>query len=410
MSTVSSGSSSELRRANLRHLLALIREHGPLSRGELRDLGNLSKPTVQAVVEELLRADLVLDAPGNGSGARQAGPPPRQIRFNSNHALVVGVDVGAAKMLAILSDLDGRELATARCATPHNATEVRLHQTVRTLIDECLDEVGVGRGRIGVVTVGTTGVVDPETGVVSVAPQLPGWQGRPVSSALQDYLGLPVIVENEAQLAMLGESWRGVAQGVPNAVFVQMGVGVGMGILIDGEIYRGAGGAAGEIGYLPIGDPTPPGREGPFEATIGSEALARRLEADLLGRGSSNTSDVSAVTARDLFSQAEHDSDARAAVDAMLATLAQGLVTVSVVLSPELVVLGGGLAASLGPYIEQLEAHLRERVPAPPSVTRSMLGDSAVAVGAIRRGIRFVERSVFDALTQPAPQNQEATA
>jgi predicted NBD/HSP70 family sugar kinase len=408
MSTVSSGTSSELRRANLRHLLTLIREHGPLSRGELRDLGNLSKPTVQAVVDELLRADLVLDAPGSGSGTRQAGPPPRQIRFNSNHALVAGVDVGAAKMLAMVSDLDGRILATARCSTPQSSTGARLDQTVRTLIDECLDEVGVGRGRLGVVTVGTTGVVDPATGVVSVAPQLPGWQDRSVSTILQEYLGLPVIVENEAHLAMLGESWRGTAQGVANAAFVQMGVGVGMGILIDGEIYRGAGGAAGEIGYLPIGDPTPPGREGPFEATIGSEALARHLEA---GVGAGRSGDLpGTVTARDLFTQAQHDAGARSAVEAMLATLAQGLVAVSVVLSPELVVLGGGLAASLGPYVEQLEAHLRDRVPIPPRVRRSMLGDSAVAIGAIRRGIRVVEQSLFEALTQPALQGQEVNA
>jgi predicted NBD/HSP70 family sugar kinase len=410
MSTVSSGTSSELRRANLRHLLTLIREHGPLSRGELRALGNLSKPTVQAVVEELLRADLVLDAPGNAGAARQAGPPPRQIRFNANHSLVVGVDVGAAKMLALLSDLDGRVLATARCSTPQNASGARLDQTVRTLIDECLDEVGVGRGRLGVVTVGTTGVVHPSTGAVSVAPQLPGWQGRSVASVLQDYLGLPVLVENEAHLAMLGESWRGTAQGVANAAFVQMGVGVGMGILIDGEIYRGAGGAAGEIGYLPIGDPTPPGREGQFEATIGSEALTRHLRPGAHAGAIGDVPSSRTPTARDLFALAEHDAEARSAIEAMLANLARGLVAVSVVLSPELVVLGGGLAASLGPYVERLEAHLSDRVPVPPTVKRSVLGDSAVAIGAIRRGILTVEQSVFDALAQPAPQSQEVSA
>jgi predicted NBD/HSP70 family sugar kinase len=410
MSAVSSGTSSELRRANLRHLLALIREHGPLSRSELRELGNLSKPTVQAVVEELLRADLVLDAPGIGGPARQAGPPPRQIRFNSNHSLVVGVDVGAAKMLALLSDLDGRVLATARCSTPQNSPGARLDHTVRTLIDQCLDEVGVGRGRLGVVTVGTTGVVNPATGAVSTAPQLPGWQGRFVASILQDYLGLPVIVENEAHLAMLGESWRGTAQGVANATFVQMGVGVGMGILIDGEIYRGAGGAAGEIGYLPIGDPTPPGREGQFESTIGSEALARHYPRGTPGGADSDVSKSRAVDARDVFAMADHDADARATVDAMLADLARGLVAVSVVLSPELVVLGGGLSASLGPYVERLQAHLKERVQVPPAVKRSVLGDSAVAIGAIRRGILFVEQSLFDSLAQPASQTQEVSA
>ena len=398
MSILESGSSSELRRANTRHLLGLIREHGPISRSDLRDLGHLSKPTVQAIIENLLRADLVLESNETGvaTGSRR-GPAPRRVRFNSNHALVVGVDVGAAKMLAVLSNLDGEVLNTSRIPTPLNATGRRLDQAVKVLIDECLEQAGIGRGRLAVVTVGTTGLVDRDTGSVTFAPQLPGWQGRAVGPALEEALGVPVLIESEAHLAMLGESWRGAALGATNAVFVQLGVGIGMGVLIGGEIYRGASGAAGEIGYLPIGHVQPRGPEGVFEATIGSEALTRHLEA-------TSSSAAVELSPADLFKHAEEDEESRAIVESMLGYLSTGLISVSAVLNPELIVLGGGLAASLGPYVDRLEQELATKVLKPPRVERSVLGDTAVAIGAIKRGILYVERGLFDRNGQQIPE------
>jgi predicted NBD/HSP70 family sugar kinase len=390
VSTPGSGSSSELRRANTRHLLGLIREHGPISRSDLRDLGNLSKPTVQAIIEDLLRADLVLESNESGpdSGSRR-GPAPRRVRFNANHALVVGVDVGAAKMLVVLSNLDGEVLQTGRIPTPANATGRRLDQAVKVLIDECLEQAGIGRGRLAVVTVGTTGLVDRDTGSVTFSPQLPGWQGRAVAPALEQALGVPVLIESEAHLAMLGESWRGVATDVADAVFVQLGVGIGMGVLIGGEIYRGASGAAGEIGYLPIGDARPEGPEGMFEATIGSQAITRHLQG-------TPPSGSAALNPADVFSHAADDAESRAVVENMLGYLATGLVSISAVLNPELIVVGGGLAASLGPYVKRLQRELDTKVLNPPRVELSQLGDTAVAVGAIRRGVTYVERGLFD--------------
>lgn len=394
MNTLESGSSSELRRANTRHLLGLIREHGRISRSELRDLGNLSKPTVQAIIEDLLRTDLILESneTTTEAGSRR-GPVPRRVRFNANHALVVGVDVGAAKMLAILSNLDGEVLKTACIPTPVNATGKRLDQAVKVLIDDCLEQAGIGRGRLAVVTVGTTGLVDRDTGSVTFSPQLPGWQGHAIGPELEEALGVPVLVESEAHLAMLGESWQGIAAGAMNAVFVQLGVGIGMGVLIEGEIYRGASGAAGEIGYLPIGGARPQGSEGIFEATIGSRALTRHLE-----EGSPRAAIESSPL--DVFQHAEENAESRAVIESMLGHLATGLVSVSAVLNPELIVLGGGMAASLGPYIDRLEQQLAAQVLMPPRVERSVLGDTAVAIGAIKRGVSYVEQRLFDRVQQ----------
>lgn len=382
-----SGTSAELRKVNVQRVLKVIRDRGPISRRELGELVGLSKPTVISVIEDLLRVDLVLESnEGMAASKSTRGPAPRLVRFNANHALVAGVDVGAAKILVLLSNLDGEVLAKARCRTSPDATGRWLDQTIKVLIDNCLEQAGVGRGRLAIVTVGTTGVVDRESGSVEFAPQLPGWQGRAVRTALEKSLGLPVLIENEAHLAMLGEYWRGVAVGATEAAFVQMGIGVGMGILIGGEIYRGAVGAAGEIGYLPIGDAQPGQGPGAFETAVGSKAFSRGLL----------RSDSPAIEPDQISSNAEEDEGAKSAIQTILGHLAAGLASISVILNPELIVLGGGLSSYLAPYVAELQESLKDHIPSPPRIELSALADSAVAVGAIKRGISFIEDRLFD--------------
>jgi predicted NBD/HSP70 family sugar kinase len=396
-----------VRRSNVQYILGLVRKHGPVSRRDLGSLADLSKPTVQAAVEELLRADLVLEASGGAeTGKRRSGPTPRLVRFNANHALVVGVDVGGAKMLALLSNLDGEVITTSRCATPTEASGRRLDKAVKTLIDDCLAQAGVGRGRLAVATVGTAGVVDRETSAVTLAPNLPGWENRTIRPSLEAALKVPVLVESEAHLAMLGESWAGVASEVKNAVFIQLGVGVGMGILIDGEIYRGAWGAAGEIGYLPIGPMRAPIDErlpdganlgaGRFESAVGSTAFARQATKERTSPASvaSDRTDRQAaeyLSAAEIFALSDENEWARSVVQEALGHLTTGLVSVASILNPELVVLGGGLAPSYAPYLPALQHQLNLQVPIGPDLKLSALADNAVAVGAIRRGIAFVE-------------------
>lgn len=398
MDSTTASTPAALRRSNVAHLLRIIRQHGPVSRAELAKLSELSKPTVRVGVEELLRGDLVVESSGAPNPLpTKPGPAPRLLRFNAGHEFVVGIDVGAAKMLAVLSDLDGQTLALCRRATPSNASGRKLDQAVKGLLDKCFAQAGLGRGRLTAASIGTTGVVDRETGTVTFAPQLPGWQGRAVRPALEDVFGVPVMLENEAHLAMLGESWRGVAAGIKDAVHIQFGVGVGMGILIGGEIYRGAKGAAGEIGYLPIGDAvaTDTGGPGPFETTVGSLAISRHMaQARAVTHAARST-----LSAAEVFARANAgDTAAKAAVSGVLSYLASGLASVSAVLNPELIVLGGGLAPSLEPFAGDLAKELSRRVPASPRVELSALGDSAVAIGAVKRAVSFAEQSLFEAI------------
>ena len=135
---------------------------------------------------------------------------------------------------------------------------------------------GVDRSSLQAVGVGTPGVVDPVSGRVTLAPQLGGWEGIRLASRLEPAFPCSVLVDNEVHLSVLAERWRGSAQGIDDALYVQIGVGIGGGVLIGGDLYRGAGGAAGEIGYLPIfDDDAERDGLGPFEHAAGGTAFAR---------------------------------------------------------------------------------------------------------------------------------------
>ena len=273
------GSPRLLRRINSAAVLRAIRAGAPISRSELARATGLSKPTVNGAVELLLESGYLTErVAAVDDRTRRPGPRARLLSFRGDSGHVLGIDIGANKVLAVVADLTGEVLGTVR-----RLTGARERQTANAILDlvgaatdDALATAGVDRSTLRAVGVGTPGVVDPVSGRVTLAPQLGGWEGIRLASRLQPAFPCSVLVDNEVHLSVLGERWRGSAQGIDDALYVQVGVGIGGGVLIGGDVYRGAGGAAGEIGYLPIFDDDG-GRDGlgPFEHAAGGTAFAR---------------------------------------------------------------------------------------------------------------------------------------
>jgi predicted NBD/HSP70 family sugar kinase len=376
-----------------------------MPRSEVVQLSRISKPTVNEVVEMLLSDGLIMEAvDGSAVRPRRPGPRARLLRFNSRRWLVVGVDVEASRVLAMLSDLDGTVLGTSRRPTPQSGQPDDVLRAVRQTVRDAVAEGEVGWESVKAVVVGTPGIVDRDAGTVRLVPQLPGWEGRPVTRLLSDALATPVRVEHDVHLAVTGESWRGVAAGSRSVVYVQIDVGVGMGFLIDGAIYAGADGAAGEVGYLPVARALPradgPAGLGPFEAAVGATAftrLARDAIATGAGEGIKQQSGEGDITTADVLAAAgAGDPAASGIVATILDDLAAGLACIAAVVNPEIIVLGGEVGARLGDYVSRLQDQLNAAVPAPPRVHITSLQDQAIALGAVRRGIESVEAQIFD--------------
>ena len=375
------GSPGLLRRLNSAAVLHAVRADGPVSRSELARATGLSKPTVNAAVELLLEQGYVSEDGEAASG--RPGRRPRLLRFASGLGHVLGIDIGANKVLVLVADLGGEVLATGRRRSEPDA----LLELVEEAAAEALLAAGVGPESLKAVGVGTPGVVDPVSGRVTLAPQLPGWEGLELGARLEPSFACPVLVDNEVRLSLLAERWRGAAQEIDDAFFVQIGIGIGGGVLFGGEVYRGASGAAGEIGYLPLFDDEPSDGLGPFEHAAGGSAFARLAQ----------RAGLAAVDAETVFAAAAAgDAVATQVLETLLDRLARGIAAAIVVLNPATVIVGGGISRAGEQLRGPLERRIRALVPVAPRVILSQLGDEAVALGGVRLALHEVEQSLFD--------------
>lgn len=406
------GSPRLLRRINSAAVLRAIRAGAPISRSELARATGLSKPTVNGAVELLLQSGYLTErVAAVDDRTRRPGPRARLLSFRGDSGHVLGIDIGANKVLAVVADLTGEVLGTVR-----RLTGARERQTANAILDlvgaatdDALATAGVDRSTLRAVGVGTPGVVDPVSGRVTLAPQLGGWEGIRLASRLQPAFPCSVLVDNEVHLSVLGERWRGSAQGIDDALYVQVGVGIGGGVLIGGDVYRGAGGSAGEIGYLPIFDDDG-GRDGlgPFEHAAGGTAFAR-LGRRAAAAGESPAllelagGDLDAIDAEVVFAAAARsDEAAKRIVDELLQRLARGIASAVTILNPSTVIVGGGVSRAGERLREPLERLIADLVPVPPRVVLSSLGDESVALGAARLALQAVEERLFNVAASEA--------
>jgi predicted NBD/HSP70 family sugar kinase len=394
------GSPGLLRRLNSAAVLHAVREDGPASRAAIARATGLSKPTVNAAVELLLEQGYLTEdhelASPSGPGRR-----PRLLRFASGLGHVLGIDIGANKVLVLAADLAGQVLASERRKTGARKPTALL-ALVEDAAADALEAAGIPAGSLKAVGVGTPGVVDPVSGRVTLAPQLAGWEGIELGARLEPAFGCPVVVDNEVRLSLLAERWRGAAQEIDDAFFVQIGIGIGGGVLFGGEVYRGAGGAAGEIGYLPLFDGEEPSDGlGPFEHAAGGTAFARLARRAADGRTTALVElaggDPAAIDAETVFAAAAAgDAVASEVLDDLLDRLARGIAAAIVVLDPATVIVGGGISRAGERLRAPLEEKIHALVPVSPRVILSQLGDEAVALGGVRLALQTVEHALFD--------------
>jgi glucokinase-like ROK family protein len=376
-----SASASLMRKLNRSMILDLVRERSPIARSEISRSLNISMPTVMRIIDELLAEDLV-----RYSGDRQAsgGRPRSLLEFNQEGYAVVGVDLGGTKMYGTVADLGGNILDEIYIPSKQGDPEENLER-VSNLIGELLERPRPAGQRVKGIGVGAPGVTLFEQGVVTWAPSL-GWRNLPLRDILSERFGYPVVVENDVNLAALGEYGFGSARGAASLVCLAVGTGIGSGIVIDRKIYRGFHQTAGEIGYLPPGIGYLGQRyehygalEGIASGT-GIEQRARQLfeqEGRLLPGENS-------LSAEKVFEAARlGEAWAKKLVDETVDYLSLALAAVIAIVDPEVIVLGGGVARSADILIEPIMRRLEGVLPAMPVIVQSTLGYRAAVMGAI---------------------------
>ncbi|NUR89141.1 MAG: ROK family transcriptional regulator [Nonomuraea sp.] len=374
-----------LRVLNERRLLDQLHDHGPASRADLAKITGLSKPTVSAALAGL-EEDGLVHLVGEVSG--RPGPVTSLYDMNAASAHVAGIDIGRDWIRVAVADLRGAFVGrTDGRNTARSSSE--LAEAVGDLARAAAREADLPWNSITGAVAGTPGVYDQAAGRLEFAPNLPD---PDIADRLRSALEVDLVIENDINLAAVGEHAYGEGQGKANFALVSVGTGVGMGIVVNGELYVGARGAAGEVSYLPAAE----------DPVLGEDALAHgSTEAVAAAPGvvrAARAAGLDLSTAKAVFSAAASgDAVARTVVENEGRRIGALLVAVAAVLDPEVIVLSGGVGRNLELLGAAIESRIAELGPLRPSIVPSALGDSGVLLGAVAHARSRAWDLIFDA-------------
>ena len=382
-----------VRRSNLAVVLRHVAEHGPRSRATIAAETGLNKSTVSSLVADLIDRRL-LEERGPEENRGGVGRPGRVVALDGSGAVALGVEINVDHLAVCAVDLSGRVRARLRLEAGHRGAgpEAALDRIVPLVRDVVAELEAAGVRPVGV-TLALPGFVDVDRAVLRFAPNL-GWTDVPVAELFAARLGrpdLPVHVDNEANLAALGELWEGAGRGRRDFVAVSGEVGVGAGVVMAGELFRGGAGFAGELGHVtiePDGRPCACGGRGCLETLVGRRALLARAGVEA-GDGNGD-----AAAAHVVERAAAGDRDALEAVAEVGRVLGIGLASLTNLLNPQAIILGGYFAA-LGPWLRgPIATELAARAAAtriePVDIVVSSLGVDAAMRGAAAAVLRAV--------------------
>ena len=383
---------SMLRRMNQRLLLDLLLRGGPAIRPQLARGSGLSLPTVIAALRGLEQAGLVRAA---GRIDQQQGRPATVYEVNPAAGSVVGVHVGPDRLRVLVADLTGRIIGRSEEHTTARTADA-LVDRVEAAAGQAVAGAGLEWSAVTHTVIGAPGVLDPGHGLIRYAEHLPGWQQPGLAEHLAARLGGALTIENDANLAALGEHAFGIARGLEDFVYLHVGSGVGLGLVLGGRLYRGRG-AAGEVGFLPLGDPHfADSPRGMLEESVAVDAVVRGARRAGMGGGGI------APTVDEVFAAAAAgDERATTAIATIGGHLGALIVGIEAFLDPELIVLGG----QIGQHLELLLPHLRAtlaRTPLHAELAVSELGGEAVLRGAIATGLSAARETVFNDRATPS--------
>jgi predicted NBD/HSP70 family sugar kinase len=382
-----------LRTLNLERILAVAMDRpAALTRQQLGQVTSLSAPTVSLLASDLLRRGLLRDA---GAAASRGGRRATLVEFNARYGVVLGIDVGSVDTLLAVADLRGEILVRRLIPTPARAEPADLLTGVVAAARALLEEPAVAGSALLAAAAAAPGAVDRARGVVlALAPNLKGWRRVPMAEILGRALGTRVVVDNDVNLAVVGERWRGVARGHDTCAFLSVGLGIGAGIVIGGELHRGHHSLAGEIGLMCPGAEF---AEHEFGARGGLESMAGLKALGELWAGASTLRRDGWIG--ELFAAAaQGETHAREVVRRVGTLLGMATTNLALVLDPSLIVFGGPLLAPGSPLLDETRRIVAGIIPSPPEMLASELGRDATLWGCLLTAAHEARVRVRDGL------------
>ncbi len=365
---------AQMRGINRSAILELVRKQGPIARTMIAKQLGVSLPTVMRIVDKLIEEGFVRP---QGETEWSGGRRRPLLEFNADENVVLGVDMGGTKLYGAISEIGGHVIEEVEMERDGASGEA-CYDLLMKLIDDLLARPGLQGRCVRGIGVGAPGITHHRDGIVKWAYAL-NWKDFPLKARLNERYKLPITVDNDVNLAALGELWFGAGQNVQNMILITMGSGIGAGIIIDGTLYRGSSEASGEIGHMI------PGREflgksfidfGALESVASATGLVKKAHEVVTSSDHTNIEEI--------FRAALHGEEwARVIVDEMVDYLTIAIANLSVSFDPELIVLGGALTPFADVLAKSISKRAQGTIPSLSRLEVSGLGLRATVMGAI---------------------------
>jgi predicted NBD/HSP70 family sugar kinase len=374
---------NNIRKLNKCNVFEIIAHEGPISRASIAKRLGLSKQTLSEVARQLEEEGWVRQV-----GLTKGGVGRAAMNFEvvPDAAFVAAVDLGGTKVRVAIADLSCHIFGEATEPTaPAGGADV-IKQIAR-LCREVMATHKLAAEKLKLAVIGVPGAPDPKTGRILKAPNIKGLDAINFNDTLSAEMGVDVVVENDVNLAVLGEHWGGQGQGTDDLAYIAIGTGIGAGLIVGGDLVRGKNGSAGELGYLPFG-------ADPFEAeSIRQGALERATATDAI-RNMYHKRTGNQLDVKSIFDRLETDENARAVLDNVAKEIARACAALIAVLDPELVVFGGSIGRR-EELFERVKTQLPRLTDNELTMEISKLGGRAALVGAASLGLSHIHATLL---------------
>lgn len=393
--TVWQAPKTNVKNLNKHAALDLIRfATGGISRIELSRQIGLTRAALTAIVNDLIQAGLVRESAGQHIGGRN----PINLEINPEVGRVLGIDIGSTHITIVLANYQAQVLAETNAPMDVMLGPDFCMNRLIKLIEDWLPTTKTTLSEITAAAVGVPGPVVSDTGIVGAPPIMPGWDKFPIRDWLEERLGCPVSLGNDAEFGALGEWAFGAGRGEKNLAYIKVGTGIGAGFLLDGQIYRGTTGSAGEIGHITLEENGPLcscGNRGCLEAMAGGRSLAQRAREGVLKGRRTMLSEIlptDSLTAQDVINAARRgDLFSQQLITESgyhLGTAIAGLVNL---INPEIIVIGGGVAQLGDLLLDPIRKTVKERSLLVSwqavRISAAVLGRRSSALGAVAQAL-----------------------
>ncbi len=393
----------QMKSFNKKCILQCIKDQSPISRAEIAVKTKISKPTVSLLVDELIQENWVFEK-GIGESSSQGGRRPIQLYFNEKAAYIIGTDIGGTNVRTVICDLGGNIIAFNSYATQKYLASGLLKQLAKT-VDNMMKNHNIDVTQVLGMGVGVPGTTNTSSGLVIEAPSL-NWVKYPFIEESKQYFSFPVFVDNDVNVACLGEQWLGNARNKRNVLYISVGTGIGSGIIINNQLYRGSSCAAGEIGYMVTdkndlkADFKPTfNHYGYLESISGGKSIGNKFTdriKEISDHPMHELALSSGLTGEDAFKAAKcGDKVALSVINEANEHLAYGIINAASLLNPEVIILGGGVLKSSELILPRLKEIIEQYLPSTVELKCSFLGEKSGPLGAVSLFLRE-----FDSIIQ----------